>query len=244
MSESDKHCFVIGPIGEEGSADRVHADWLLEGIIRPVFQKDFPEWTVERSDKIATPGMVSAQIINRLHDVALVVADLSFHNPNAFYEMAIRHSVGKPIIHMILKGQAIPFDVIAHRAIKFSHSHPDEHGQARKLLRDTVEQGWRQFEEKATPELKVLADEIATIRAQLDGLRAQSPVVVIDPAQFRPGGTVHGGFVFDRRNLVGRGLSQQGWSELSEPPPQPPQQPAGPDKWSSISEPENPRTRR
>src|SRR5262249_11205482 len=43
MSESDKHCFVIGPIGDEGSPERGHADWLLDDIILPVLKKFFPE---------------------------------------------------------------------------------------------------------------------------------------------------------------------------------------------------------
>jgi hypothetical protein len=109
-------CFVIGPIGDEDSQERIHADWLLAGIIVPVFEKNFPDWVVERADRIPTPGMVSSQIINRLHDVELVIADLSFHNANAFYEMSIRHKVGKPIIHVIRKGEKIPFDVIPHRS--------------------------------------------------------------------------------------------------------------------------------
>jgi hypothetical protein len=34
---SKKICFVVGPIGDEGSAVRGHADWLLPEIIEPVF---------------------------------------------------------------------------------------------------------------------------------------------------------------------------------------------------------------
>jgi len=184
MPETDNDCFVIGPIGAEGSPERTHADWLLQGIIHPVFEKDFPGWKVERADKITAPGMVSSQIITRLHDVALVIADLSFHNPNAFYEMSIRHSVGNQIIHMIRKGDNIPFDVIPHRAISFFHSHPDDHQEARKLLSAAVAEaikpgfkpdnpimharGRLEFERKATPEMQVLSDELATLRARLE----------------------------------------------------------------------------
>jgi hypothetical protein len=49
--------------------------------------------------------MVSSQIINRLHDAELVIADLSFHNANAFYEMAIRHKAGKAIIHIFARAR-------------------------------------------------------------------------------------------------------------------------------------------
>ena len=129
-----KSCFVIGPIGSEDSDFRVHADWLYHGIIVPVFDFHFKDFQVERADKIATPGMVSSQIINRLHDADLVIADMSFHNANAFYEMSIRHKVGLPIIHMIRKGELIPFDVIPHRALPFSTATFDDLTKAKDLL--------------------------------------------------------------------------------------------------------------
>jgi hypothetical protein len=45
-----KLCFVVGPIGDEDTDQRVHADWLLEGIIEPVVA-DFPGFVVTRADK-------------------------------------------------------------------------------------------------------------------------------------------------------------------------------------------------
>jgi len=191
MPDTDKHCFVIGPISDDASPERIHADWLLKGIILPVFQKDFPDWKVERADMIATPGMISSQIINRLHDVGLVIADLSFHNANAFYEMSIRHKVGKPIIHLIRKGEKIPFDVSLHRAIPFVYAHPDDLEEARERLGAAVAEaikpgfepdnpimharGRLELEQKATPEMKVLSDEIETLRARLDRLEYPVP---------------------------------------------------------------------
>jgi hypothetical protein len=50
-----KLCFVIGPIGDENSDARIHADWLLEHIIEPVMA-DFPDFKVERADKFPQPG--------------------------------------------------------------------------------------------------------------------------------------------------------------------------------------------
>lgn len=55
--------------------------------------------------------MIDAQIIRFLIDADLVVADLSTLNPNAFYEIGVRHMVQKPIIHMQLADGKIPFDV-------------------------------------------------------------------------------------------------------------------------------------
>jgi hypothetical protein len=51
---------------------------------------------VQRADEIKAPGDINSQIINRLMDAELVIADMSMHNANAFYELAIRHMVRLP----------------------------------------------------------------------------------------------------------------------------------------------------
>ena len=40
----------------------------------------------------------------------LVVADFTDLNPNALYELGIRHSTLKPVIHIAKAGTALPFD--------------------------------------------------------------------------------------------------------------------------------------
>ncbi len=55
-----KTCFVVGPIGDDDSEDRIHADWLLEDIIQPVFLEHFQEFEVSRADKISNPGQINA----------------------------------------------------------------------------------------------------------------------------------------------------------------------------------------
>ena len=42
---------------------------------------------------------------------------MSFHNPNVFYELALRHAIGKPIVHLIRKADKVPFDVANFRTI-------------------------------------------------------------------------------------------------------------------------------
>jgi len=104
---------------------------------------------------------------------------------------------------MIQKGQKIPFDVIPHRAISFSHTHPDDHGEARELLLAAVTEaiapgfepdnpimharGRLEFEQKATPAMKVLSDEIASLRVRFDTLESWlfRPVAGLGPASYR-----------------------------------------------------------
>jgi hypothetical protein len=134
----EKLCFVIGPMGSDTSEVRIHADWLLEEIIQPVMA-DFPEYEVKRADQEHQPGLIDAQLINDLLRAELVIADLSTHNPNVFYEIGIRHMAQKPIIHMQLADEKIPFDVSLYRAIKFSRVRPKDIRTARDALKRQVE---------------------------------------------------------------------------------------------------------
>lgn len=111
----DSTCFVISAIGVDGSEERKHANMILESLVERAMEGSGLE--VIRADKISDPGMISGQVIEYLLKSALVVADLSFHNPNVFYELAIRHMIGLPTIHLIRKEDAIPFDVKDFRTI-------------------------------------------------------------------------------------------------------------------------------
>lgn len=110
-----KVCFFIAPIGKEGSEERQHSDMVLEAFVTRALEGEGFE--VVRADKIADPGMISSQIIEYLIKSGLVIADLSFHNPNVFYELAFRHAIGKPTVHLIRNEDQIPFDVKDFRTI-------------------------------------------------------------------------------------------------------------------------------
>jgi hypothetical protein len=111
----EKVCFVLSPIGDENSPIRKRADNVLDHIIRPAA----PGYTVLRADKIEAPGHITMQIVQHILDAPLVVADLTGHNANVFYELELRHVVRKPVIHMIDAEERIPFDVAPQRTIRF-----------------------------------------------------------------------------------------------------------------------------
>lgn len=183
-----KKCFVVGPIGADDSEDRVHADWLLEEIIEPVFAAHFADFDVVRADKIATPGRIDAQVISHLLESDLVIADITTLNPNAFYEIGIRHTVQKPIIHMHLNGQKIPFDIAAFRSIPFEKKRPSDFRKARELLLSAVQvaidpdheidnpvtfsRGKIQVSENATPAERVYLEQLELINTRLETLES------------------------------------------------------------------------
>jgi hypothetical protein len=116
----DKTCFYIAPIGDDGSDFRKHSDLFLGSIVEPAL--DQLGLKVVRADAIDKPGFITRQIIDYLMKSKLVVADLSFHNPNVFYELAIRHAARLPVVQIIRKSDRIPFDLNQVRTIQIDNS--------------------------------------------------------------------------------------------------------------------------
>ena len=113
--EKQKICFVICPIGEENSPIRKRSDEIFKHIIKDIVEQY--GYNAVRADQIAKPGFITMQILQSLVDSELVIADLSGHNPNVFYELAIRHATQKSVIQIIEKDEKIPFDIAGLRTI-------------------------------------------------------------------------------------------------------------------------------
>ena len=113
---TSKTCFLICPIGSEGSPERKRADYFLKYIIEKTLVE--LNYNVIRADKIAKPGIITNQIVENLIDADIVIADLKDANPNVFYELGIRHTINKPVIPIYHPNQRIPFDVANLRSIK------------------------------------------------------------------------------------------------------------------------------
>ncbi len=110
-----KVCFFITPIGEEGTEHRKHSDMMLGSLVEKALEGQ--DLVVIRADRISKPGMISAQVIDYLLRAKVVVADLSYHNPNVFYELALRHATGLPTVHIIRSEDRIPFDLANFRTV-------------------------------------------------------------------------------------------------------------------------------
>lgn len=110
-------CFVISPIGDPNSPTRKNMDQVLNCILRPALQKS--GLIAIRADELASPGMITTQVIDLILRAKLVIAELTEHNPNVFYELALRHAFHKPIVQIMMNGQRLPFDVVGMRTILY-----------------------------------------------------------------------------------------------------------------------------
>jgi len=112
-----RRCFVISPIGEEGSAVRAHADDVLEFIIRPALSRC--DVVAVRADQIAESGTITDEMFREIVNADVCVVLLTGFNPNVFYELAVAQSAACPVILLIEKGLALPFDVKDMRCVQY-----------------------------------------------------------------------------------------------------------------------------
>ena len=71
--------------------------------------------------RISEPGSITKQIITEIYSAKLVVANLTNRNPNVMYELALRHSLGKPVIMIAEKGTPLPSDIVMERTIFYQN---------------------------------------------------------------------------------------------------------------------------
>lgn len=138
MTDSqEKIVFFISPIGKPDSPERKRSDAIKNSLIEPAC--DGFEYKCIRADEMPEPGRIDKQVIDLLLNADLVIADLSDHNPNVFYELAVRHACQKPVILLIEDGQSIPFDIKTHRTIFYDINNGPKFVQAQKELRSQIE---------------------------------------------------------------------------------------------------------
>jgi hypothetical protein len=157
--EWNKICFYITPIGADDSVERKHSDLFMSSLIQPAL--DELGLTVVRADQIGEPGMITTQVLEYLKRSKLAVADLSYLNPNVFYEVALRHALRLPVVQLIRKADRLPFDV----------------NQARTLVIDTSDIY------SLVPKLQTYRSEIATQarKAIEDPVSVGNPVSIFYP---------------------------------------------------------------
>src|SRR4051794_7114624 len=114
-----RSCFVIMPIGDP-NLDRSKYELfkeIYEDVIAPAVRAATPDCECIRADEIKEAGSIIRDIVSQLCDADLVIADLTDKNPNVFYELGVRHALGKPTILISQRIEDVPFDLRPYRTI-------------------------------------------------------------------------------------------------------------------------------
>jgi hypothetical protein len=133
MATADKGtCFIICAIGDEGSEIRKRADKVLKHVFEPVGKEC--GFQVVRVDKEGQPNQITIDVIRHLKNDPIVIADLSYANPNVYYEIGVRQSFNMPVVQIINKDEKIPFDLGSQKTILLELADPDSIDECKQAL--------------------------------------------------------------------------------------------------------------
>lgn len=116
--EQEKKCFIVTPIGSDTDPIRRHIEGIIEAAIRPALED---KYKLIVAHKIFEPGSITKQVISEIYNAELVIANLTNRNPNVMYELAFRHSLGRPVIMIAESGTSLPSDIIMERTIFYQN---------------------------------------------------------------------------------------------------------------------------
>lgn len=122
-----KTCFVIMAIGTQKIGDKVVDSSDLKDIysnlIKEAILKNFPEMDIARADEVAMPGSINSDIITKIIHSDFVIADVTYPNPNVFYELGLRHATRSGTV--IIKDRSapgVPFDIAGLRYTEYDNT--------------------------------------------------------------------------------------------------------------------------
>ncbi len=109
----DKSCFVVMGFGEKTHFETqrtLDLDKTYRGIIKPAVEESGLECI--RGDDIVQSGVIDKSMYEHLLNADLVIADLSTANPNAIYELGVRHALRPHTTIIIAENHfRFPFDI-------------------------------------------------------------------------------------------------------------------------------------
>lgn len=115
------------PIGDQQlSGVTVTATQLkarYDDLIKEALVRAHPSLDIVRADEVAAPGTITSDVITRIMHSDYVLADVTYPNPNVFYELGLRHAcrLGTLIVRD-KNGPKTPFDIAHLRHYEYENT--------------------------------------------------------------------------------------------------------------------------
>ena len=103
--------FLIMPFDEEFDA-------IYTGFIKPVLEGT--GFSVDRANDIESQQNILRDVLEKIDQSDLIVADLTGADPNVFYELGLAHALKKPVILITQSIPDVPFDLKSYRLLEYS----------------------------------------------------------------------------------------------------------------------------
>lgn len=118
--------FIVRPFGVKNGVD---FDRVEHDLLDPALTK--LEITGRTTGEIASAGNIRSDMFQLLLTADLVIADISVHNANVFYELGIRHAFRDKMTFLIRASlDEVPFDLKTDRYLSYDATNPGASLQA------------------------------------------------------------------------------------------------------------------
>src|SRR5215469_5430647 len=114
------YAFIVRPFGTQ---EGINFDHVEETLIDKAL--DALKISGRTTGEITRQGNIRSDMFQRLLTADLVVADVSIHNANVFYELGIRHALRARHTFLIrCKASKFPFDLQTDRYFEYDQEQP------------------------------------------------------------------------------------------------------------------------
>lgn len=127
-ANNPKECFVIMPISDQSNYPKGHFTKIYEQIFKPAIEK--AGYVAKRVDEDKMSSDIMTKIFEGITSAEMAICDLSSKNPNAMYELGLRHAYGKPVVLICDDKTERIFDVAGINTVQY---------KSERLYEDVIE---------------------------------------------------------------------------------------------------------
>lgn len=107
-------CFILMPFNKKD------LEVVYNDFVKPCIEKLGLQCV--RGDDIFGDNIIMEDIIRLIKDSTILVADLTYRNPNVFYELGLAHAFGKKVLLLAQSMDDVPFDLRYRRVCLYEYS--------------------------------------------------------------------------------------------------------------------------